>query len=284
MSEKRLLDLRGVYQVDARHVVPGPRAGAGGLGMIRWFGFDIDQPQPVGRRKIPGGTVKIVFALDGTFAGRRRDPCALVVGMHDRGGVAAHHGRMCSVQVQLAPSAARRLLGVPLSELRNSAVDLGEFFGASAPRLAGRLAETASWPERFGLVADYLRQRGAPAEDVADPVLAGAVARLRATRGRIPIAALADECGWSRRHLDRRFADGIGLPPKTYASLQRFSAALAAVTETPAPDLCRIASAAGYFDQSHLIRDFQRFAGTSPLRLRSEAMSRSSNTADPSAI
>ncbi|MEU1521344.1 hypothetical protein ABZ413_03965 [Nocardia rhamnosiphila] len=38
---------------------------------------------------------------------------------------------------------------------------------------------------------------------------------LRCTRGRVPIAAPVDECGWSRRHLDRRFADGIGseIPP-----------------------------------------------------------------------
>ncbi|MFI9532065.1 hypothetical protein ACIG56_02375 [Nocardia fusca] len=33
MSEVRLLELCGVYQVDARHVVPGPRPVAGGLGL-----------------------------------------------------------------------------------------------------------------------------------------------------------------------------------------------------------------------------------------------------------
>ncbi|MBL1073824.1 AraC family transcriptional regulator [Nocardia sp. 2] len=278
MDTGRMLDVRGVFQVNAGHVRHAPPTGFAGLGVLRAFGFDVVEAEPVRRRKIPGGTVKIVFAMAGTVNGLSRGPAALVIGMHDRGGVATHSGRMCSAQLQLGPLAARRLLGVPLSEFRNGAVDLADLFGPQAQRFVERLAETPCWDERFALIADFLRARSAEADP--DPVVAAAVARLRASRGRASITELATEIGWSRRHFARRFGDHIGLSPKSYASLARFSAALSRLTAAEAggaPDLGELADQLGYYDQSHLTRDFQRYAGTSPARFH-QAMSLSSNT------
>ncbi|MEV6556552.1 helix-turn-helix domain-containing protein [Nocardia sp. NPDC051756] len=78
---------------------------------------------------------------------------------------------------------------------------------------------------------------------------------------------MAAESGWSERHFRRRFAEQVGLPPKDYGSLLRFSAALTALTRDPRRDMCRLAGDFGYYDQSHLIRDFRRFAGAPPGRL-----------------
>lgn len=77
MGSDRLSDLRGTYQVRAHQVVPASAAAFAGLDVVRCFGFDVLEPEPVRRRKIPGGTVKIVFALEGTFEGRSLDPTAL---------------------------------------------------------------------------------------------------------------------------------------------------------------------------------------------------------------
>ncbi|RDI46700.1 AraC family transcriptional regulator [Nocardia mexicana] len=259
----------------ACHVVhSSPPQAFRGVEALRCFGFDVREPGPVRRRKIPGGTVKIVFALDGVFDGRRIEPTPLVVGPHDRGGIAEHSGRMVSVQLQLDPLAARRLLGVPLHELRNSAVDLTDILGPSALQLTYRLAESTDWSARFRLVAEYFRPQTETAE--RDEMVADAIRRLRDSRGALPISLLADEYGWSRRHFSRRFADRTGLSPKSYGSLMRFSAALTTLVRTPAADLSRLASELGYYDQSHLNRDFQRFAATTPARLL--AMSHSSNT------
>ncbi|MEV0338803.1 hypothetical protein AB0H49_07220 [Nocardia sp. NPDC050713] len=104
MEVSRLLEARGAFQVAAEHVVHAPPALFGGLGVRRAFGFDVDQPEPARRNKIPGGTVKIVCALDGTVDGVRRDPSVLVMGMYDRGTTATHVGRMCSVQMEQPPA------------------------------------------------------------------------------------------------------------------------------------------------------------------------------------
>ncbi|MFI9405240.1 helix-turn-helix domain-containing protein [Nocardia sp. NPDC052316] len=271
MGGDRLSDLRGTYQVRSHQIVPASAAAFVGLDVIRCFGFDVLEPNPVRRRKIPGGTVKIVFALEGTFEGRDLDPTALVIGLHDRAGTAGHAGRMRSVQVQLDPLTAHRLLGVPMDELRNGAVELAELQGRSVRHLAERLAETAAWPDRFALVADYFRARSREADDRADRAVTHAVRQLRSSAGRLPVADLVTESGWSARHFRRRFAEQVGLPPKDYGSLLRFSAALTALTNEPARDMSVLASDFGYYDQSHLIRDFQRFAGAPPGRLLGSA-------------
>ncbi|WP_280477331.1 helix-turn-helix domain-containing protein [Nocardia asiatica] len=238
MIGERLMEVRGAYQVGAHHVVHCSPQLLRGLEVLRCFGFDAREPHPRRRRKIPGGTVKIFFALNGVFEGRPVTPTAPVVGMHDRGGTVEHAGRMVSVQVQLDPLAARAFLGVPLHEFRNKAIDLADVLGPPARELAHQLAESANWAERFALVADFLRARSAVAEP--DATVADALRRLRNFRGALSVAELADEYRWSSRHFSRRFIDQVGIAPKSYGSLMRFSAASTALIRTrhtgPGPD------------------------------------------------
>jgi transcriptional regulator GlxA family with amidase domain len=60
----------------------------------------------------------------------------------------------------------------------------------------------------------------------------------------------------------------VGLGPKTLARLLRFQAAAARVVGEPAAGLATVSGDSGYFDQSHMVRDFMTFAGTSPDDLR----------------
>jgi transcriptional regulator GlxA family with amidase domain len=91
---------------------------------------------------------------------------------------------------------------------------------------------------------------------------------MRESRGAISIGELADETGWSARHLQGRFQTEIGLSPKLAARVIRFDRARrllqSRVAAGATTDLAGVAAAAGYFDQAHLDRDFRAFAGCSP--------------------
>jgi AraC-like DNA-binding protein len=82
--------------------------------------------------------------------------------------------------------------------------------------------------------------------------------------GGVPIAALAEEVGWSPRHLTNRFHAEVGLRPKEAARVVRFDRVRRNIS--PGVRLAKVAADAGYFDQSHLVRDFHAFAGCSPSR------------------
>ncbi|RKN18728.1 AraC family transcriptional regulator [Micromonospora musae] len=181
------------------------------------------------------------------------------------------------VQVLLAPLTARRILGLPMVELANRAVDVTRLPGGWLERLRQRLAETSVWTQRFALLDAAFAARLA-ASVPADPRIAWAWQQLTGSDGRVGIGLLADELGWSRRHLAARFRHEVGLPPKTTARLLRFQrayAALAGPLLSVAPDPGRgpvgggadVAARYGYYDQSHLIRDFREFAGDTPAAL-----------------
>ena len=74
--------------------------------------------------------------------------------------------------------------------------------------------------------------------------------------------------GTGRRHLERLFRDEVGVGPKVLARLVRFQAAAARVVGEPDAPLVAVSGDSGYFDQSHMIRDFLAFAGSSPDELR----------------
>jgi transcriptional regulator GlxA family with amidase domain len=89
------------------------------------------------------------------------------------------------------------------------------------------------------------------------------MAMMRGAGGAVRVADLADGAGCSHRHLVSRFREQVGATPKTAARVLRYSRAarlLALGHLAPA----QVAAVCGYADQSHLTREFTRFAGTTP--------------------
>ncbi|MGH3375063.1 MAG: helix-turn-helix domain-containing protein [Actinoallomurus sp.] len=173
-------------------------------------------------------------------------------------------GTWSCLDLKLTPLGAYTLLGVPMDELMDRMVDVGDVLGADGRRFADALAEAPTWERRFDLTDAFLLRRAS-----AGPEPAGGVTeawrRLLETGGRIPIGALAEEIGWSRKHLITRFRQQIGLPPKRLGRIVRFAGLLRDVEAAAGPvPWDRVAAEYGYYDQAHLNRDFREFTGTSP--------------------
>jgi transcriptional regulator GlxA family with amidase domain len=95
------------------------------------------------------------------------------------------------------------------------------------------------------------------------PALDHAVASLLARRGPVPVEGLAHELGISRRQLERAFRRRTGMTPMQLGRVIRFQNVFRALPESGG-DWVSVALDCGYYDQSHLIRDFREFAGESP--------------------
>ena len=171
------------------------------------------------------------------------------------------------LQYGLTPWGARALFGVPAAELRGRALDLGLVLGAAtAGRLVERLQAAGDWPERFSLVDQVLEHRlrasGRVATEVA-PEVTEAWRLLDLSRGRLPVAAVAEHVGWGRRHLSERFRLATGLTPKEAARVARFEAARRLLTARGRPRVADVAADCGYADQAHLAREWRALAGCS---------------------
>jgi transcriptional regulator GlxA family with amidase domain len=83
----------------------------------------------------------------------------------------------------------------------------------------------------------------------------------------------ARRVGLSHRRFIQLFTRQVGLTPRLYCRILRFQRAREALARIAAPDWATLAVRCGYFDQSHLIRDFREFCGLNPtqyLRDRSD--------------
>jgi AraC-like DNA-binding protein len=74
----------------------------------------------------------------------------------------------------------------------------------------------------------------------------------------------AYDVNMSLRTFERRFTAQVGIPPKLFSCVARFNHAFSDKLKDPTKDWTSIALEHGYYDQNHLIKDFNRFAGTSP--------------------
>lgn len=182
--------------------------------------------------------------------------------MHDRPSRTAHDGRQLGMQVRLDPLGAFSLFGVPMSELGNRVVELAELLGTDAERWAGQLADTRAWEERFTLLDRLLADRMA-AGPLPSPELAWAWRTMRCRGGAVRVSDLVEGAGCSHRHLVALFREQVGATPKTAACVLRYSRAARLLRRRGLPP-ARAAELCGYADQSHLTREFVRFAGTTP--------------------
>jgi AraC-like DNA-binding protein len=242
--------------------------------VLGYSGWDMDTTVPVQRRLLPFGGVCVL--LD--FAPSVRMPPVRpvqpgrtgfrfpVAGMHNFPFVFGQAGRHFGLAIGLTPAGAYALFGTPMHEFANVLVELDDLIGGRAEQLAGRLAQARTWSARFdlldGLLPRWLQAGPAQLDEVAH-----AWRLLRQASGRITVAELANAIGRSRRYLELRFRDQVGIPPKAAARIVRFQQALRLATCSGPPAWTEVAARCGYVDQAHLTRDFRQLAGCTPTYL-----------------
>jgi AraC-like DNA-binding protein len=190
-----------------------------------------------------------------------------VVGYETEPEVVRMPRRQSGLQAAVHPLAARRVFGVPAAELAGRSLEGEAVLGAAAVRLREQLAEVTDWGERFRLFAAAATGTGSAARRGPRPDVIEAWALLAQSRGRIQIGELAERVFLSRRRLSAVFAAEFGLTPKQAARTMRFTHAVTRIgtaVRAGSLDLASLAAECGYADQSHLVREFHRLAGTSP--------------------
>ncbi|MDP1614718.1 MAG: helix-turn-helix domain-containing protein [Methylococcales bacterium] len=95
-----------------------------------------------------------------------------------------------------------------------------------------------------------------------DLLIQTACRELDKSNGIYPIAMLAKTLSLSERSLERRFKIHIGTTPKKYGRIVRLRSTI--FKREKLSSWTEVAYAAGYYDQSHMIKDFQELYGMSP--------------------
>jgi AraC-like DNA-binding protein len=249
------------------HAAPDPRLGAH---VLSYCSYDERTASFVRRRELPSDRVVVIVNLGEPIRVAAPGPAdwseqavGFVAGLHDTYALTETGGSQAGVQVDLTPTGAHLLFGLAMDELARRVVTLEELFGAAGVLFREALAEAVGWPERFALVDEFLLGL-LDERRTAAPSVTRALGRLRESGGTVPVGAVAAEIGCSPRHLIARFREQVGVTPKLLARILRFQRAVALVDARTEMGWAGIARACGYYDQAHMIRDFNQFAGDPP--------------------
>lgn len=188
---------------------------------------------------------------------------ALISGLDTRPALICHDGFQYGVQLELTPAGARSLLGMPAGALAHWTGHLESVLGKDALALVERMAAQPGWPERFAILDAVLTSRVGRWPPAAAN-LVGAWRAVVGSDGRLRVGALADEIGWSRRHLGEQFRAEYGVSVKEAARVVRFERSRHLLRLPGRPGIAIVAALCGYYDQAHLTREWQQLAGRTP--------------------
>jgi len=238
-------------------------------------GFDEWLPRRESRRQFPEPFVVLIIefgpplrvTLGGDERSAARHSGGFAVGLGDQFAITEHDGGQRGVQVDLTATGARRLIGMPMSEIAGRIVALRDLLPAVDRNLADRLDAATDWASRLDLVEAILLRRILGAR-VDTARVDWAVARIESSGGTLDVGSLALELGHSHKHLIALFHDQVGIAPKRFANLVRFERVMRAARANTALRWAELAMTHGYSDQAHLAREMRRFTGVTPTEAR----------------
>lgn len=221
--------------------------------------------KPVKRRILPDGCVDIIF----DFKSSRQNHPAYLVGTMSRPLLVTLFGETDVLGIRFRPGAIRSFIKFIAAECTDDSAELNCFWGNSGSELWQMLAEISSTETRIAFLENYLLKTFGWALKL-DPYIRHCVRRMQISRGNILMSTLEKETGLSARQIERIFARDVGLSPKAFARVIRFRNVIERATRIEKTDWSKIALENGYADQSHLIREFKKFADLTPSEFVSE--------------
>lgn len=216
-------------------------------------------------RTIPTGFVNLVFhrgALGHSSLEGRIQPRCFASGITNTFNDLLFRGQVDMAVVVFYPWAARLFFTMPLDEFRGRDISAADLQDKELSRLEERLFATHTDTMSVIEIKDFLRKR-----------LAGwdhNLLRMRRviesinSQPDITVRALAERACLGEKQFNRVFSGCIGTTPKEFTRIVRFQRALFHLQTMLEITQVQLAADCGYFDQSHMIREFRRLSGYTP--------------------
>ena len=193
----------------------------------------------------------------------RRFSGAVISGTYSRSFICNAVQHESIMGVHFKPGGAAPFLNADATELANAHANLSDLWGRSALELRERLCMVGTPQQRFRIMEAVLQRR--LHNHTSSQLHLDFALRMFATRDKeTSVRNVSRELGVSQRRFIQIFSAHVGLAPKLFCRISRFQQARVLAEKFEAPDWATIAVTCGYFDQSHLIKDFKEFSGSTP--------------------
>jgi AraC-like DNA-binding protein len=230
------------------------------------WSFEDDGSAREPQRIVPDGRCELVVHLGDPYrevGSASVQPRVLFAGQLTRPLWLEATGSSRVIGARFRPASARAFVGGSMRRTTDQRMALDLIEPGIAAALVASLARKPS-SGRIDAVAAWIAERIAQLALPDDPAVRAAAEHIERQGGEVEVADVATQSGLGRRTLERRFLECVGISPALLANVLRFRRVFDAIEHDCARPWTDAAAAVGYYDQSHLIRDFRRFVGCTP--------------------
>jgi len=168
-----------------------------------------------------------------------------------------------SFSIKFKPTGIYQMLGIPMDNFLDESIDAcliqsglfdkltEQLYGCNDVQSCIAIVE----PILIKLLADYNKRQSVSAK-LADLILTeNDSSSLNIYYRQLPL---------SSRQIERNFTKEVGVTPKAFSSMVRFEKMIRQRIQQPESKWTEMAYQYNYFDQMHLIKDFQKYLGINP--------------------
>jgi AraC-like DNA-binding protein len=181
------------------------------------------------------------------------------------------YSQLRAIRVDFLPGGMYRMLGIPMHELFDGGFNAFDFFGSKMSSINEQLQHISSLEEGKNIIEKFLLKQVASLKEILP--FDSALRILLNNSGNMAIEKTASLSCLSIKQFERKCKERIGMNPKMYARILKFSKAYRLHEAFPQLSWTKIAYEAGYYDQMHMIRDFKVFAGVNPSVIEQQLLS-----------
>lgn len=172
-----------------------------------------------------------------------------------------------AVSIIFYPGGLNRFLNIPLTELFDNGYSARDVIGKEIEELLDQSHNTTSFAELNNIVQCYfLRKLSKVKEELP---IDFALRHLQANYN-THLDKIAGMACMSIRNFERKCKERLGMTAKMYARIARFHKAYRMLGSKPVISWTDLTYEAGYYDQTHFIKDFKEFAKVTPTLLHKE--------------
>lgn len=185
-------------------------------------------------------------------------------------------GSINEIGVRFHPGGAYQLFGARISDIFGGELALTELGLPGVPLLQQQLLQSQDPLQQIRLIEHWLVQQ-ANRQQAQSGVIQHFCSNLNTARA--DAGVLSDAYCLSRRQIERKFQQQIGLSPAYVRQLHCVKFARRLIAQSPLRSLTDIGLQSGFYDQAHFIRQFRKITHLTPGQYRAKKMSQIYNSA-----
>lgn len=193
-------------------------------------------------------------------------------GIRDKHYFISQTGRLRVIGISFFSTGLFPIFKMPISEFKNKTIDLDLAISNFTESIMNKINESQSIPKVISIIENELIQK-VDMSFIPKKEILKIVDVFSENINDFNIKSLCNEYGINQRRLERIFNKYIGISPKLFYRISRFQQIINQIERISEENFTAIAYNNNYYDQTHFIKDFKLFTGSTPVDFFSHSKS-----------